>query len=100
MDDIAFTFGASRSLLNVVRILSHAQFRKVVTITQCAAAKGLVTGYLTVLKADGVSVHNFNDPSGHLIPSIEGGDTIQTAAKLVLVVEKEASSALRSHTYH
>lgn len=27
VDDIAFTFGASRSLLNVVRILSHAQFR-------------------------------------------------------------------------
>ncbi|KAF9641473.1 Spo11/DNA topoisomerase VI subunit A [Lasiodiplodia theobromae] len=65
VDDIAFTFGASRSLLNV-----------------CAAAKGLVTGDLTVLKADGVSVHNFNDPSGHLIPSIEDGDTIQTAAKL------------------
>ncbi|OMP85627.1 Meiotic recombination protein SPO11 [Diplodia seriata] len=74
VDDIAFTFSASRSLLNV-----------------SAAAKGLVTGDLTVLKADGVSIYKFNDPSGHLIPSIEDGDVVQTKAERVLVVEKEAT---------
>ncbi|OJD32976.1 meiotic recombination protein spo11 [Diplodia corticola] len=74
VDDIALTFGASRSLLNV-----------------SAAAKGLVTGDLTILKADGVSVYKFNDPSGHLVPSIEDGDVMQTNAERVLVVEKEAT---------
>lgn len=64
-----------------------------VTSPQTAAAKGLVVGALTITKADGGHVRMFDDPSGHLVPTIEAGDSIHTTASWILVVEKEVIGA-------
>ncbi|KAL1625707.1 endodeoxyribonuclease [Diplodia seriata] len=87
MLDVLHTGGDSLTLF----LKSRTQVQPRLEIIAECAAKGLVTGDLTVLKADGVSIYKFNDPSGHLIPSIEDGDVVQTKAKRVLVVEKEAT---------
>ncbi|KAL1644391.1 endodeoxyribonuclease [Diplodia intermedia] len=85
MLDVLHTGGDSLTLF----LKSRTQVQPRVEIIAECAAKGLVTGDLTVLKADGVSIYKFDDPSGHLIPSIEDGDAMQTKAERVLVVEKE-----------
>ncbi|KAH7042688.1 Spo11/DNA topoisomerase VI subunit A [Macrophomina phaseolina] len=73
IDDIAYTFGTYRSLLNV-----------------CAAAKGLVSGPVSIQKGDNTVFQKLDDHAGHLIPNNDGEGIIQTTAKWILVVEKEA----------
>ncbi|KAK8187120.1 Spo11/DNA topoisomerase VI subunit A [Phyllosticta capitalensis] len=74
VDDLAFTFGVSRSALNVI-----------------AAAKGLATGAFSIHKANGKQRQCFNDCTENLVPCLSQSDSIEaTAIQWVLVVEKEA----------
>ncbi|ORY19119.1 Spo11/DNA topoisomerase VI subunit A [Clohesyomyces aquaticus] len=75
VDDLACTFGVTRSLLNVT-----------------AAAKSLVAGNFTIRGADGTSVHGINSKEGILLPSLLDSDVVDLSAIYwILIIEKEAS---------
>ena len=75
VDDIAFTFGVSRSALNVA-----------------AMAKGLVTGAFTFCRRDGSIVNAAADRDGILVPSLKDILSVDmTAVKWIVMIEKEAS---------
>lgn len=75
VDDIAYTLGVTRSMLNV-----------------CAAAKGLIAGATTFLRNDGSTTDASIDPEGILVPNLkEVLSADLTAVKWVLVIEKEAT---------
>ncbi|KAF1991258.1 DNA topoisomerase IV, alpha subunit [Aulographum hederae CBS 113979] len=75
VDDLAFTFGVPRSLLNV-----------------SAAAKGLVLGNFTIVRADGAAMNGLSEKEGVLVPNIVPTDTLNLrSVEFVLVVEKEAT---------
>ena len=75
MDDIAFTFGVSRSKLNVT-----------------AAAKGLVAGAFSVCRRDGSMISAIDDRDGVLVPPLRDILSVDmTAVKWILVIEKEAT---------
>ncbi|KAH4155448.1 hypothetical protein HBH43_212630 [Parastagonospora nodorum] len=75
VDDIACTFGISRSQLNVT-----------------AAAKGLVAGRFGIIREDGHRIDGMKDREGILVPKIGENDTMDLASiHWVLVIEKEAT---------
>jgi meiotic recombination protein SPO11 len=75
VDDIAFTFSVSRSKLNVT-----------------AAAKGLVAGALRICRRDGSILDAACDRDGTLVPPLRDILSVDlTAARWILVVEKEAT---------
>ncbi|KAI8933214.1 hypothetical protein NX059_009849 [Plenodomus lindquistii] len=74
VDDLACTFGVTRSQLNVT-----------------AAAKGLVAGNFTILRAPGHRVHAINELEGMLVPTVGEGDTLTlNSVRWILVIEKES----------
>lgn len=75
VDDIAYTFGVSRSSLNVT-----------------AAAKGLLAGAITVCRRDGSVLDASTDREGILVPNTKDLLSVDmTAVKWILVIEKEAT---------
>jgi meiotic recombination protein SPO11 len=75
VDDLACTFGITRSQLNVT-----------------AAAKGLVAGNFTLDRENGHRVNGMNDKEGMLVPTIGENDTLDlTSVHWILVIEKEAT---------
>ncbi|KAF2852027.1 DNA topoisomerase IV, alpha subunit [Plenodomus tracheiphilus IPT5] len=75
VDDLACTFGISRLQLNVT-----------------AAAKGLVAGNFTLVRASGNEVHAINEAEGMLIPTIGEEDMLSlNLVRWILVIEKEAT---------
>ncbi|WPH03730.1 meiosis-specific topoisomerase Spo11/meiotic recombination protein spo11 [Acrodontium crateriforme] len=75
IDDIAYTFGTTRSALNIT-----------------AAAKGLIVGAAVFCRKDGSLIEVRNDNRGVLVPPL--ADLLSadlTNVKWVLVVEKEAT---------
>jgi meiotic recombination protein SPO11 len=78
VDDLACTFGITRSQLNVT-----------------AAAKGLVAGNFTLNRENGHRVNSMNDKEGMLVPMIGENDTLDlTSVHWILVIEKEATFRL------
>ncbi|OCL06949.1 DNA topoisomerase IV, alpha subunit [Glonium stellatum] len=75
VDDLACTFGVSRTFLNV-----------------SAAAKGLVAGNFTIQRADGSQINGLKDREGLLVPNLHSSDTIDMSnVQWILLVEKEAT---------
>lgn len=75
VDDIACTFGVTRSALNVT-----------------AVAKGLVAGAVHFCKRDGATVDAAVDREGMLVPSLKDVLSVRiSAVQWILVVEKEAT---------
>lgn len=75
VDDLACTFGITRSQLNVT-----------------AAAKGLVAGNFTIVRASGLEVHAIHETEGILVPTIEDNDTLKLSRiRWILIIEKEAT---------
>jgi meiotic recombination protein SPO11 len=75
VDDLACTFGITRSQLNVT-----------------AAAKGLVAGNFTLHREKGHQVNGMNDKEGMLVPTIGENDTLDlTSIHWILIIEKEAT---------
>lgn len=73
VDDVAFTLGVPRSMLNVT-----------------AAAKGLVAGAFEICRRDGSVVSASSDREGILVPGLRDVLSVtMNAVKWVLVVEKE-----------
>jgi meiotic recombination protein SPO11 len=60
VDDLACTFGISRSLLNVVS-LDCRYWISLLLIAKTAAAKGLVAGNFVVQRTDGSSVMGLSE---------------------------------------
>ena len=75
VDNIAYTFGVTRSALHVV-----------------AAAKGLIVGAVSFCRRDGSTVDASSDREGLLMPNLKDilSVTIQSV-KWILVIEKEAT---------
>ena len=63
MDKIAYTFGVSRLLLNVVSayLWLSPKYRCITHNFQTAAAKGLVTGHFILTRTDGTQAHRKAD---------------------------------------
>lgn len=94
VDDLAFTFGVSRSALNVVSSLFMLTFSLLI-VGQIAAAKGLATGAFSIHKANGKQRQCFNDCTENLVPCLSQSDSIEaTAIQWVLVVEKEVVATM------
>lgn len=75
VDDLACTFGVSRSSLNVT-----------------AAAKGLVAGNFTLSRSDETLLSYLSEKEGMLVPKIGDTDTLDLSfVRWVLVIEKEAT---------
>ncbi|KAF2276558.1 DNA topoisomerase IV, alpha subunit [Westerdykella ornata] len=75
VDDLACTLGIPRALLNVT-----------------AAAKGLVAGNFTLVRADGTIIHGLNVNEGMLLPNVNSSDTLDiSSVQWVIIVEKEAT---------
>jgi meiotic recombination protein SPO11 len=75
VDDLACTFGITRSQLNVT-----------------AAAKGLIAGNFTLNRENGHQVNAMNEKEGMLVPTIGENDTLDMASvHWILVIEKEAT---------
>jgi len=75
VDDIAYTFGVTRSSLHVI-----------------AAAKGLIIGAVSFCRRDGIMVHASSDREGLLIPNLkEILSADMTKVRWILVIEKEAT---------
>jgi len=75
VDDIAYTFGVTRSALNVT-----------------AVAKGLVAGAVSFCRRDGTTVDAAADREGMLVPSLKDVLSVgMSTVQWVLVVEKEAT---------
>lgn len=75
VDDIAFTFGVTRTALNVT-----------------AVAKGLIAGAATFCRRDGSILSTANDQGGVLIPALKDILSVDmSAVSWILVVEKEAT---------
>ncbi|KAF2646709.1 DNA topoisomerase IV, alpha subunit [Massarina eburnea CBS 473.64] len=75
VDDLACTFGVSRSLLNVA-----------------ATAKGLIAGNFSLRRQDGSVVYGLSEKDGILVPQVRQEDSLDlTPVKWVLVIEKEAT---------
>lgn len=75
VDDIAFTFGLSRSQLHVV-----------------AAAKGLVAGAFIIHRRDGSTTDATSNKDGMLVPGLKDILSIRmSSVRWILVIEKEAT---------
>ncbi|KAI4683500.1 uncharacterized protein J4E88_004676 [Alternaria novae-zelandiae] len=74
VDDLACTFGITRSQLNVT-----------------AAAKGLLAGGFRLTRNDGHHINGMSEKEGILVPSVNDNDNLDlTDVQWVLIVEKEA----------
>lgn len=93
VDDLACTFGVSRTLLNVVCLLHLFEYLATVLIgLKSAAAKGLIAGNFTIQRRDGSQINGLKDREGLLIPNLHNSDTIDMSnVRWILVVEKEVS---------
>jgi meiotic recombination protein SPO11 len=75
VDNIAYTFGVTRSALHVI-----------------AAAKGLITGAVRFCRRDGTTVHASSDREGLLMPNLKDILSVDMSSiKWILVIEKEAT---------
>ncbi|KAH8731758.1 Spo11/DNA topoisomerase VI subunit A [Phaeosphaeriaceae sp. PMI808] len=75
VDDLACTFGVSRSQLNLT-----------------AAAKGLVAGNFNITRKGGYRIDGLKDQEGLFVPKIGPDDTLDLKSiQWVLVIEKEAT---------
>ena len=75
VDDIAFTFGVPRQMLNVI-----------------AAAKGLMVGAITFCRRDGSTANASHDREGLLVPNLSGILSVDiSTVKWIVVIEKEAT---------
>ncbi|KAA8617715.1 DNA topoisomerase VI subunit A [Pyrenophora tritici-repentis] len=75
VDDLACTFGITRSQLNVT-----------------AAAKGLVAGNFRLDRENGHRIHGMTEKEGMLVPIVGENDTLDLSeVHWVLVIEKEAT---------
>jgi meiotic recombination protein SPO11 len=74
VDDLACTFGITRSQLNVT-----------------AAAKGLVAGNFGLHRENGHQVDGMNDREGMLVPTIGENDILDLTSVHWILVEKEAT---------
>lgn len=75
MDDIAFTFGTTRSALNIT-----------------AAAKGLLAGAFNICRRDGCIFDASADREGILVPSVKDLLSVDMSnVQFILVIEKEAT---------
>ncbi|MCJ1473582.1 hypothetical protein MMC13_002233 [Lambiella insularis] len=75
IDDLAFTFGVQRSMLNVV-----------------ATAIGLVAGSFTIKRSDGSTIDMSSGLEGLSVPSIDNTDRLDiSSVQWILVIEKEAT---------
>ena len=75
VDDIAFTFGVTRSALNMT-----------------AVAKGLIAGAVTFCRRAGTTVDARAEREGMLVPSLKDVLSVDVSAvRWILVVEKEAT---------
>ncbi|CZT21575.1 uncharacterized protein RCC_07439 [Ramularia collo-cygni] len=75
VDDIAFTFGVTRTALNVT-----------------AVAKGLVAGAVTFCRRDGSTFTAAGDQDGVLVPALKDILSVDmSTVRWVLVIEKEAT---------
>ncbi|KAF1954227.1 DNA topoisomerase IV, alpha subunit [Byssothecium circinans] len=75
VDDLACTFGVSRTLLNVA-----------------ATAKGLIAGNFLLRRQDGSAVDGLSEKEGILLPKMDQEDSLDLASvRWVLVIEKEAT---------
>ncbi|CAO2647362.1 Nn.00g082840.m01.CDS01 [Neocucurbitaria sp. VM-36] len=98
VDDLACTFGITRSQLNVVRE-SLSRERLLRLNAQTAAAKGLVAGNFKLIREDGHELNCMNEKEGMLVPKIGDNDSLRLASvKWLLVVEKEACAAPTTST--
>ena len=62
VDDLACTFGVSRTLLNIVCLLHLFEYPATVLIRlKSAAAKGLVAGNFTIRRRDGSQISGLKD---------------------------------------
>jgi len=62
VDDLACTFGVSRTLLNVVCLLHLFEYLATVLIgLKSAAAKGLIAGNFTIQRRDGSQINGLKD---------------------------------------
>lgn len=93
VDDLACTFGVSRTLLSVVCVLHLFEYLATVLIgLKSAAAKGLVAGNFTIQRRDGSQINGLKDRESLLIPNLHNSDTIDVSnVRWILVVEKEAT---------
>ncbi|KAK4985409.1 endodeoxyribonuclease [Elasticomyces elasticus] len=96
VDDIACTFGAPRSFLNIVCwtsfLESSASGLADMRVLQTAAAKGLVAGAFRLHKRDGSEVDGLSDREGILIPSMRDVLSVNmNCVQWIVVIEKEAS---------
>jgi meiotic recombination protein SPO11 len=69
IDDLACTFGISRSQLNVVRRCLCFIYARANAMGQTAAAKGLVAGNFKILHEDGYKVDGLKDKQVTRLPS-------------------------------
>lgn len=75
VDNIAYTFGVTRSALHVT-----------------AAAKGLIAGTVSFCRRDGTTVHASSDRDGLLMPNLKDVLSVDMSSiKWILVIEKEAA---------
>lgn len=75
VDDIAFTFGVTRTAMNVT-----------------AVAKGLIAGAVTFCRRDGSTFTTAEDQDGMLVPALKDILSVDMAkVRWVLVIEKEAT---------
>jgi meiotic recombination protein SPO11 len=75
VDNIAYTFGVTRSALHVI-----------------AAAKGLIAGAVSFCRRDGSTVDASSDREGLLMPNLKDILSVNiSSVKWILVIEKEAS---------
>lgn len=54
-----------------------------------------MSGAVSITKDDNTVVHRLDDPVGHLVPTIDSEQNIQTTAKWILVIEKEVKHISR-----
>lgn len=98
VDDIAYTLGVDRDALNIVNLPEFCP-KYLLTISQVAAAKGLVAGSFSITRKDNSVVDYSTEPEGILIPnSKEIESTLLDDVQWILVIEKEVRpSPSRSH---
>lgn len=78
VDELACTFGITRSQLNVT-----------------AAAKGLVAGNFTIVRASGHQISAINETEGILVPTIGDNDILSLSpVRWILIIEKEVGESL------
>jgi len=77
---------------SISSVLGEEALLQRLTVVQTAAAKGLMSGVVTLHRRDGSSIDLRNSSDGYLIPSVDDILSIDMAAiRCVFVIEKEVS---------